>query len=147
MPSPRLSAFCLFAPLPAPAAPCQHITTEARACCGSSLEHKLWCVGQVTKSFIKPSASGAHRFDKHVPGPTASGAGMDAVKGLGERVSALVEQYIAGEEEVTRAEGVHAFPRFSDPSVQGGHVSSSSFWPAGSGQPWSRLIAWLVLER
>ncbi|KAL4436391.1 hypothetical protein ABPG77_009953 [Micractinium sp. CCAP 211/92] len=35
------------------------------------------------------------RFDKHVPGPTASGAGMDAVKGLGERVSALVEQYIA----------------------------------------------------
>lgn len=36
------------------------------------------------------------RFDKAVPGPAASGAGMDAVKGLGEKVSALVEQYIAG---------------------------------------------------
>lgn len=36
------------------------------------------------------------RFDKAVPGPAASGAGMEAVRGLGEKVSALVEQYIAG---------------------------------------------------
>lgn len=108
MPWPRLSAsellVCAFASTGCTLS--THITTGTRACCGSSLEHKLWRGRQVTKSFIEPSASVAHRFDKHVPGPTASGAGMDAVKGLGERVSALVEQYIAGEENVTRAEGV-----------------------------------------
>lgn len=31
-----------------------------------------------------------------MPGVAASGAGMEAVLGLGEKVSALVEQYIAG---------------------------------------------------
>lgn len=45
---------------------------------------------------LPPTPHTRRRFDKAVPGPAASGAGMDAVKGLGEKVSALVEQYIAG---------------------------------------------------
>ncbi|PRW21084.1 putative methionine--tRNA ligase [Chlorella sorokiniana] len=46
------------------------------------------------------------RFDKAVPGPAASGAGMEAVKGLGEKVSALVEQYIAALEGLRMKEAL-----------------------------------------